>query len=148
VRKRVQHLVRTTIPGGQPGSEVQLATTEPEDPTTAADLVLDLVSAKEKLHFRIIADDFRYDFLGAQMLPRARANFPALVRVVMKYCPAVPNRGAARFRLGHPDAQTYATWNDFEQETRWMLWRLAQAPKAKSATDPAENPPDGGKSQH
>jgi hypothetical protein len=135
VRKRVQHLVRTTIPGAAAdgGDQVQVATTETEDPTTTAELVLDLVSVTEKQHFRIIADDFRYDFLGAQMSPRARANFPALVRVVLKHCPAVPNRGAARFRLGHPDAQTYATWNDFEQETRWMLWRLAQSPKTGEA---------------
>jgi hypothetical protein len=139
VRKRVQHLVRTTIPG----SDDQVAVTEPEDPTTAADIVLDLVAPAEQLHFRIIADDFRYDFLGTSMLPRARANFPELVRVVMRHCPGMPNRGAARFRLGHPDPFTYATWADFEQETRWMLWRMGQAGAAPPAGDPAPAPSSG-----
>jgi hypothetical protein len=141
VRKRVQHLVRTTIPGHEGADEVQVAVSETEDPTTAADLVLDLIAPAEKLHFRIIADDFRYDFLGAQMLPRARLNFPALVRVVLKSCPAVPNRGAARFRLGHPDPFTYATWNDFDQETRWMLWKLRQSAETGEIA-PVDEPGD------
>lgn len=121
VRRRPRHVVRQVIPG----LDEALETSEPEDPTQVEDLALELLSDIEPGRLRIVADDCAYDSLGARMRPRARENFPILARSILERCDVMPNRGAARFHLGHPEWLSYPTWTAFEEETRWLLWKLS-----------------------
>ncbi len=128
VRRKPRHVVRSVIPG----IEEDLETVETEDPTTAEDLVIDLVSSGERQALRIIADDFLYDCLGGRMRARARDNFPILARDILERCEVLPNRGAARFLLKHPDYFTYPSWAAFDEETRWLLWRVTDRQHASA----------------
>jgi hypothetical protein len=108
-----------------PGEEEAIETSEIEDPTRSEDLVLDLLCVGEPGRFRIIADEFSYDCLGSRMRRRARDNFPVIAHLILDRCDVMPNRGAARFHLGHPEWFSYPSWNAFEEETRWLMWKTA-----------------------
>jgi hypothetical protein len=121
IRRRPRTVMKMLLAGEDEALETQ----EIEDPVRNEDLVLDLVCDGEPARVRIVADEFSYACLGSRMRPRARENFPLLAREILERCDVMPNRGAARFHLGHPEWFTYPNWSAFEEETRWLLWKAA-----------------------
>ncbi len=99
---------------------------DPEEVDNADQRALDLIARGGQLRLRIIADEFLYACLGARMLGRPHENFPLLARAILARTDAMPNRGAARFQLGHPEWFSYPSWAAFDEESRWLLWKLGE----------------------
>jgi hypothetical protein len=141
VRRRPRHVVRSLIEGLDEAIETDA---EPEDPLRVEDLALDLLlrgdggPTRDPLRLRIVADEFSYECLGSRMRRRARDNFPLLAHQILERCDVVPNRGAARFHLGHPEWFSYPSWSAFDEETRWLLWKLSTRPAAPREVPPSQ----------
>ncbi len=119
IRRRPRHVARLRLAGAE-----DIETSEPEDDSTATDLVIDLVARDTFPRLRILAGEFSYACLGARMRGRMRENFHTLANELNGRVDAMPNRGAARCQLRHPEWFSYPTWTAFEEETRWLRWKI------------------------
>jgi len=120
IRRRPRATLRLHLPD----IDELIETLDVEDLQKHEDLVLELLCDGETPRLRIIADEFLYTCLGARMRSRARENFVLLAHEILERCDVMPNRGAARFHLGHPEWFTYPGWSAFDEETRWLMWKI------------------------
>jgi len=134
---------RTTLRLHLPDVDELVETLDIEDPQRHEDLVLDLLCDGDTPRLRIIADQFLYACLGARMRSRARENFVLLAHDILERCDLMPNRGAARFHLGHPEWFTYPSWSAFEEETRWLMWKISWSEKRGARPDSPATPASG-----
>jgi hypothetical protein len=130
IRRRPRLTARVRLAEG----EGEIETLLPEDPSDAEDLVIDLVAREDFPRLRILDSEFSYSCLGARMVHRVRANFLTLARELNERIDAMPNRGAARCQLRHPEWFTYPTWTAFEEETRWLRWKIHRTGGAAART--------------
>lgn len=128
VRRRPRSVLRTRIAG----HDEVLETPEIEDETRGEELVLDLIAHHPPLHLRLLAHECSYACLGTRMRRRARDNFPVLARLLLERTDSMPNRGAARFQLRHPEWFSYPSWAAFDEETRWLVWKTALGGRARA----------------
>ena len=87
-----------------------------------ARLGLEVVS--HELRFRAMADEL-LSRRGPTDRPTWAANFVQTVRELLRRAPqAGANRGAVALAMEPPATFTYPSRHSFEEETRWLLWRL------------------------
>jgi hypothetical protein len=92
-------------------------------------LLLDLLLGAEPWRLRLTANHFNYGCLGSRKTANAGFNFPLLVNDLLHAAPrALPNRGTLAFIRENADFYRYRSSQAFEDETRWLGWKLANAP--------------------
>jgi len=93
-------------------------------------LLLEVLLARAVMRFQVEAERFRFDYLGERKRPELSENFALLVQDVMKFAPqAMVNRGAHLLRENTTTVFEYPSKHAFHEETTWMLWQMANAPK-------------------
>jgi hypothetical protein len=92
-------------------------------------LLMDLLLGADPWRLRLTANQFNYGCLGPRKTANAGFNFPLLVNDLLHSAPrALPNRGTLAFIRENADFYRYRSNQAFEDETRWLGWKLANAP--------------------
>ena len=93
-------------------------------------LLLEVLLARAVMRFQIEGERFRFNYLGNRKRPELAENFALLAQDVMKFAPqAIVNRGAYFLRENSTTVFEYPSRHAFYEETTWMLWQMANAPK-------------------
>jgi len=94
----------------------------------ALHLMLELVLAGGVARYSMIADEFVFNHLGAQLTKETARNFELVVRELSEYAPhAGLNRGAFLICQNEKEIFTYPNKAAFFEEISWFLWRIGGA---------------------
>jgi len=87
-------------------------------------LVLEILLDVEPGRYRILGEEFRYDYLGDQRHKGHEANFARLVSDLLAHAPRA-GAGMGATALARDASQTveYPNRNSFEEEMVWLLWQ-------------------------
>ena len=92
-------------------------------------LMFELVLAGGVARYSMIADEFVFNHLGAQLTKETARNFELVVRELSEYAPhAGLNRGAFLICQNEKEIFTYPNKAAFFEEISWFLWRIAPRP--------------------
>ena len=92
--------------------------------------LLEVLLTGAVMRLQIEGERFRFNYLGDRKRPELAENFALLARDVMSFAPqALVNRGAYFLRQNTPAVFEYPSKHAFHEETTWMLWQMANAPK-------------------
>ena len=99
--------------------ETDVKHSEKEVPNLVLEIFLDDGASR----YRILADKFRYTYLGQRASNRAADNFVMLVCDLIRYAEAAMiNRGAVAMTEKPPLTFKYPTRHAFEEESIWLLF--------------------------
>jgi len=86
-------------------------------------LVMEIYLGREPSRFRIIADEFQYNYLGDRLRPSFPENFALLVQDVARYAPhAQFSQGVKSLLDDQVTTYGYPTEHAFTEEITWLLW--------------------------